>query len=63
MPAFAETVASAFVHMMLRKGDLVGALPMRDLVLALSPLVAVLYFVVNQDQFRELLEWVATFVH
>jgi hypothetical protein len=32
-------------------------LAMRDLVLALSPLTAVLYFLVNQDQFRELLAW------
>jgi hypothetical protein len=36
---------------------------MRDLVLALSPLAAVLYFLVNQDQFRELLAWVETLVH
>ena len=36
---------------------------MRELVLALSPLAAVLYFLVNQDQFRELLAWVGTFVH
>ena len=36
---------------------------MRELVLALSPLAAVLYFVLNQDQFRELLTWVGTFVH
>jgi hypothetical protein len=36
---------------------------MRELVLALSPLAAVLYFLVNQDQFRELLVWAETFVH
>jgi hypothetical protein len=36
---------------------------MRDLVLALSPLAAVLYFLVNQDQFGELLAWAGTFVH
>jgi hypothetical protein len=36
---------------------------MRDLVLALSPLAAVVYFLVNQDQFRDLLAWVGTFVH
>jgi len=40
-----------------------GALAMRDFVLALSPLAAVLYFLVNQDQFRELLAWAETFVH
>ena len=39
------------------------ALPMRDLVLASSPLAAVLYFVVNQDQLRELLAWLGTFIH
>jgi hypothetical protein len=63
MPAFAETVASGFVCTILRKGDLCRALPMRDLVLALSPLAAVLYFVVNQDQLRALLAWLGTFVH
>ena len=36
---------------------------MRDLVLPLSPLAAVLYFLVNQDQFRELLAWAETFIH
>jgi hypothetical protein len=36
---------------------------MRDLALALSPLAAVLYFLVNQDQFRELLAWAERFVH
>jgi hypothetical protein len=36
---------------------------MRDLVLALSPLAAVLYFLVDQDQFGELLAWAETFVH
>ena len=36
---------------------------MRDLVLALSPFAAVLYFLVNQDQFRELLAWAGTFLH
>jgi len=36
---------------------------MRDLMLALSPLAAVLYFLVNQDQFRELLGWAETFIH
>jgi len=35
---------------------------MRDLVLALSPLAAIIYFLVNQDQFRELLTWLETFV-
>jgi hypothetical protein len=35
---------------------------MRDLALASSPLVAVLYFLVNQDQFRELLAWAGTFL-
>jgi hypothetical protein len=37
-------------------------LPMRDLMLALGPLAAVLYFLVNQDQFVELLAWAETFV-
>jgi len=36
---------------------------MRDLMLAASPLAAVLYFLVNQDQFRELLTWAETFIH
>jgi hypothetical protein len=46
------------------QSDLAGeALPMRDLVLATSPLAAVLYFLVNQDQFGELLAWVEAFVH
>ena len=36
---------------------------MRDLVIASSPLVSVLYFLVNQDQLRELLAWLGTFVH
>jgi hypothetical protein len=36
---------------------------MRDMVLALSPLAAVLYFLVNQDQFREVVAWAGTFVH
>ena len=36
---------------------------MRELVLALSPAAAVLYFAVNQDQFTELLAWVGTIVH
>jgi hypothetical protein len=47
---------------MVQKGDLAGALTMRDLVLAFSPLATVLYFLFNQDQFRELLAWVGTFV-
>ena len=46
---------------MVRKGDLCR--PMRDFVLALSPLAAVLYFLVNQDQLKELLAWLARFVH
>jgi hypothetical protein len=29
----------------------------------LSPFAAVLYFLVNQDQFRELLAWAEAFVH
>ncbi len=33
------------------------ALPMRDCVLILAPLAAVIYFLVYQDQFRELLAW------
>ena len=48
---------------MVRKGDLCRAWAMRDFVLALSPLAAVLYFLVNQDQLKELLAWLATFVH
>jgi hypothetical protein len=40
-----------------------GALPMRDLMLAASPLAAVLYFLVNQDQFGELVGWAETFIH
>jgi len=36
---------------------------MREFVFALSPLAAVIYFLVNQDQFSELLAWVETFVH
>jgi len=32
-------------------------------MLALGPLAAVLYFLVNQDQFEELLTWAETFVH
>jgi hypothetical protein len=36
---------------------------MRDLALALSPLAAVLYFLINQDQFRELLAWAERLVH
>jgi hypothetical protein len=36
---------------------------MRDFLLALSPLAAILYFLVNQDQFGELLAWLGTFVH
>jgi hypothetical protein len=36
---------------------------MRDLLVASSPLVGVLYFLVNQDQLRELLAWVGTFFH
>ena len=36
---------------------------MRDLVLALSPLAAIVYFLVNQDQFRDVLAWVGTFVY
>ncbi len=36
---------------------------MRDLVLTLSPLAAVLYFLVNHDQLNELVAWLATFVH
>jgi hypothetical protein len=39
------------------KGDLAGLSPMRDLLFALSPLAAVLYFLVYQDQFGELLVW------
>jgi hypothetical protein len=62
MLAFAETAASGLGCTILRKGDLIGALPMREFVLALSPLAAVLYFVVNQDQFRELLAWVGTLI-
>jgi hypothetical protein len=46
------------------QSDLVGgALPMRDLMLASSPLAAVLYFLVNQDQFGELLAWAERFIH
>jgi hypothetical protein len=37
-------------------------LAMRDLVLALSPLAAVLYFLVNQDQFRELMAWLTIMI-
>jgi hypothetical protein len=36
---------------------------MRDLMLALSPLAAVLYFLVNQNQSSELLAWAETFLH
>jgi hypothetical protein len=36
---------------------------MRDLVFALSPLAPIVYFLVNEDQFRDLLAWVGTFVH
>jgi hypothetical protein len=35
---------------------------MRDLVLALSPLAAIIYFLVNQDQFSDLLAWIGTFI-
>jgi len=35
---------------------------MRDYVLALGPVAAVLYFLVNQDQFGELVAWAETFV-
>jgi hypothetical protein len=48
--------------MLLRKSDLCRALPMRELALAMGPLAAVFYFLVNQDQFRELLAWLGTFV-
>jgi hypothetical protein len=36
---------------------------MRDLALALSSLAAVLYFLINQDQFGELVGWTETFIH
>jgi hypothetical protein len=35
---------------------------MRDVVLALGPLATVLYFLVNQNQFVELMAWAETFV-
>ena len=35
---------------------------MRDVVLALGPLATVLYFLVNQHRFVELMAWVETFV-
>jgi hypothetical protein len=35
---------------------------MRDFVLPLSPLAAILYFLVNQDQFRELLAWLTVMI-
>jgi hypothetical protein len=37
-------------------------LAMRDLVLALSLLATVFYFLVNQDQFRELLAWLTIMI-
>jgi hypothetical protein len=42
--------------------DLVGGFAHAGLVLAASPFAAVLYFLVNQDQFRELLGWAETFL-
>ena len=62
MLAFVETAASRFGCTIIRRYNC-RAWTMRDLALALSPLAAVLYFLVNQDQFRELLAWAETFVH
>jgi hypothetical protein len=63
MRAVAETVASGFVSHDAAQGRSCRALPMRDLVLVMSPIAAVFYFLVNQDQFRDLLAWLGTFVH
>jgi hypothetical protein len=64
MQPFAETLASENGCMMpTEERSCRGALPMRDLMLAASPLAAVLYFLVNQDQFGELVGWAETFIH
>jgi hypothetical protein len=38
------------------------ALAMRDLAFILAPLAVILYFLVNQDQFRDLLTWVTLII-
>jgi hypothetical protein len=35
---------------------------MRDLAFILAPLAVILYFLVNQDQFRDLLTWVTLII-
>jgi|HubBroStandDraft_6_1064221.scaffolds.fasta_scaffold1670983_1 hypothetical protein len=35
---------------------------MRDLAFVLAPLAVTVYFLVNQDQFRELLTWVTLII-
>jgi hypothetical protein len=44
------------------QGDFGKARAMRDWILAVAPLTATLYFLVHQDQFREVLRWIAVFV-
>ena len=45
-----------------RQGDLEWAVPMKELLLLLAPLVAVIYFLVFQDQFREMLSYIAVLI-
>ena len=42
------------------EGDNCRAIAMQDLVLISVPLAATFYFLVFQDQFKEMLAWLAT---
>jgi hypothetical protein len=47
---------------MLREGDLEWAGPMRDFLLLLTPLAAVIYFLVFQDQFSAILSYIGVLI-
>jgi hypothetical protein len=42
--------------------DLAGNTPIRDLLLILSPLAIILYFLVYPDQLKALTVWMASFL-
>lgn len=53
---------SGLERTVIAQGDLVGVMPMRDWIIILAPLMATLYFLVNPDQFREVLVFVGRLV-
>jgi hypothetical protein len=55
--------SKAFAGPSRSEGDLERAGPMRDLLLLLTPLVCVLYFLVFQDQFNAILSYIGVLIY